>query len=193
MKIGHHPWMKARKYEKTFIIHEWKWENAENRSSSTDEKEKEAEKRSSATAESEKTMKIGFRPWPMSKKQQKQRFGRGRKLQNGKYCVSATADELKTAKADFRPRPKPHCLPTLTHGREQSNLGIASESSNCSFIKQHPYIQRNRSNQVGNICICQEKMRILQLKTNNGHSSALQQHYQQKEISLGNGTDRISS
>ena len=69
----------------------------------------------------------------------------------------------------------------------------ASESSNCRFIKQHPYIQRNRSNQVGNICICQEKMRILQLKTDNGHSSALQQHYQQKEISLGNGTDRISS
>ena len=70
-------------------------------------------------AESEKTMKIGFRPWPMSKKQQKQSFGRGRKLQNGKYCVSATADELKTAKADFRPRPKAHCLPTLTHGREK--------------------------------------------------------------------------
>lgn len=138
-------------------------------------------------------MKIGFRPWPMSKKQQKQSFGHGRKLQNGKYCVSATADELKTAKADFRARPKPHCLPTLTHGREQSNLGTASESSNCRFIKQHPYIQRNRSNQVGNICICQEKMRILQLKTDNGHSSALQQHYQQKEISLGNGTDRISS
>lgn len=164
-----------------------------NCSSSTDEKEKEAEKRSSATAESEKTTKIGFRPWPMSKKQQKQSFGRGRKLQNGKYCVSATADGLKTEKADFRPRPKPHCLPTLTHGREQSNLGIASESSNCRFIKQHPYIQRNRSNQVGNICICQEKMRILQLKTDNGRSSALQQHYQQKEISLGNGTDRISS
>ena len=114
-----------------------------NHSSSTDEKEKEAEKRSSATAESEKTTKIGFRPWPMSKKQQKQTFGHGRKLQNGKYCVSATADELKTAKADFRPRPKPHCLPTLTHGREQSNLGIASESSNCRFIKQHPYSQRN--------------------------------------------------
>ena len=37
---------------------------------------------------------------------------------------------------------------------------------------------------MGNICICQEKMRILQLKTDNGHSSALQQHYQQKEISL---------
>lgn len=92
MKIGHHPWMKARKYEKTFIIHEWKWENAENRSSSTDEKEKEAEKRSSATAESEKTTKIGFRPWPMSKKQQKQRFGRGRKLQNGKSWLSAAAE-----------------------------------------------------------------------------------------------------
>ena len=55
----------------------------------------------------------------MSKKQQKQTFGRGRKLQNGKYCVSATADELKTAKADFRPQPKAHCLPTLTHGREK--------------------------------------------------------------------------
>ena len=42
-----------------------------------------------------------------------------------------------------RPRPKPHCLPTLTYGREQSNLGIASESSNCRFIKQHLYSQRN--------------------------------------------------
>lgn len=63
-----------------------------------------------------------------------------------------------------------------------------------SFYKAAPiYSQRNRSNQVGNICICQEKMRILQLKTDNGRSSALQQHYQQKEISLGNGTDRISS
>lgn len=144
-------------------------------------------------AESEKTTEIGFRPWPMSKKQQKQSSGRDLKLQNGKYCVSATADELKTAKADFRPRPKVHCLPTLTHGREKYQPWNCFCKLQLSFHKGSTYILNEISNQVGNICICQEKMRILQLKTDNGHSSALQQHYQQKEISLGNGTDRISS
>ena len=54
--------------------------------------------------------KIGFRPWPKSKKRQKERFGHGRKLKNEKNCVSATADKPKTTKAEFRPRPKLHYL-----------------------------------------------------------------------------------
>ena len=91
-------------------------------------------------AESEKTMKIGFRPWPMSKKQQKQSFGRGRKLQNGKHCVSATADELKTEKADFRPRPKAHCLPTLTHGREKYQPWNCLRKLQLSFHKDSTHI-----------------------------------------------------
>jgi len=57
-------------------------------------------------AESEKIEKIDFRPRPKSKKQQKQRFGRSRKLKNEKRCVSAMAEKRKTAKTAFRPRPK---------------------------------------------------------------------------------------
>ena len=68
---------------------------------------------SSAVAESEKTAKIGFRPWPTGEKQQKQCFGRGRKLKNEKKCVSATAEEQKTTKAEFRLWPKTHYLLTL--------------------------------------------------------------------------------
>ena len=51
--------------------------------------------------ESEKTLKIGFRPRPMSRKQQKERFGRGRKTKNGENCVSATAEIEKTLKITF--------------------------------------------------------------------------------------------
>ena len=43
-------------------------------------------------AESKKTEKIDFRPWPKSKKQQKQRFGHGRKAKNDENCISATAE-----------------------------------------------------------------------------------------------------
>ena len=43
--------------------------------------------------ESEKTLKIGFRPWPKSRKQQKERFGRGRKTKNGENRLSAMAEE----------------------------------------------------------------------------------------------------
>ena len=53
-----------------------------------------------------KTLKIGFRPWPTSGKQQKLCFGHGRNAENDKKCVSAVADEWKTAKTVFRPRPK---------------------------------------------------------------------------------------
>jgi len=56
--------------------------------------------------ESEKTLKIGFRPWPKSRKQQKERFGRGRKTKNGENCISAMAESLKMKKTAFRPRPK---------------------------------------------------------------------------------------
>ena len=51
--------------------------------------------------ESEKTLKIGFRPWPKSRKQQKERFGRGRKTKNGENCISATAEIEKTLKITF--------------------------------------------------------------------------------------------
>ena len=44
-------------------------------------------------AEIKKTVKIYFRPWPTSKKQQKQAFGHGRKPENDKNCVSVMADE----------------------------------------------------------------------------------------------------
>ena len=57
-------------------------------------------------AESLKTEKIDFRSWPKSKKQQKQRFGHGRKTKNGENCISATAEKRKTVKTAFRPRPK---------------------------------------------------------------------------------------
>ncbi|EFB31384.1 hypothetical protein HMPREF0971_02232 [Segatella oris F0302] len=50
--------------------------------------------------------KIDFRPRPKSKKQQKQRFGRSRKLKNEKRRVSAMAEKRKTAKTAFRPWPK---------------------------------------------------------------------------------------
>jgi hypothetical protein len=42
----------------------------------------------------------------MNRKQQKQRFRRGRKLKNEKKCVSAMAEKRETAKTAFRPRPK---------------------------------------------------------------------------------------
>ena len=48
--------------------------------------------------ESEKTLKIGFRPWPKSRKQQKERFGHGRKMKNGENCISATAETEKSLK-----------------------------------------------------------------------------------------------
>ena len=51
--------------------------------------------------ESEKTLKIGFRPWPKSRKQQKERFGHSRKTKNGENCVSATAEIEKTLKITF--------------------------------------------------------------------------------------------
>ena len=51
--------------------------------------------------ESEKTLKIGFRPWPKSRKQQKERFGRGRKTKNGENCISAAAEIEKTLKITF--------------------------------------------------------------------------------------------
>ena len=51
--------------------------------------------------ESEKTLKIGFRPWPKSRKQQKERFGRGRKTKNGENCISAMAEIEKTLKITF--------------------------------------------------------------------------------------------
>ena len=53
-----------------------------------------------------KTLKIGFRPRPKSRKQQKERFGRGRKTKNGENCISAAAESLKMKKTAFRPRPK---------------------------------------------------------------------------------------
>ena len=56
--------------------------------------------------ESEETLKIGFRPRPKSRKQQKERFGRGRKTKNGENCISAAAESLKMKKTAFRPRPK---------------------------------------------------------------------------------------
>ena len=56
--------------------------------------------------ESEKTLKIGFRPWPKSRKQQKERFGRGRKTKNGENGISAMAESFKMKKTAFRPRPK---------------------------------------------------------------------------------------
>ena len=56
--------------------------------------------------ESEKTLKIGFRPWPKSRKQQNERFGRGRKTKNGENGISAMAESLKMKKTAFRPRPK---------------------------------------------------------------------------------------
>ncbi|WP_314810292.1 hypothetical protein, partial [Segatella oris] len=55
----------------------------------------------SAAAETEKTTKIDFRPWPKSRKQQKERFGRGRKTKNGENCISATAEIEKTLKITF--------------------------------------------------------------------------------------------
>ena len=60
-----------------------------------------AENHSSSVDESEKTLKIGFRPWPKSRKQQKERFGRGRKTKNGENCISATAEIEKTLKITF--------------------------------------------------------------------------------------------
>ena len=51
--------------------------------------------------ESEKTLKIGFRPWPKSRKQQKERFGHSRKTKNGENCISATAEIEKTLKITF--------------------------------------------------------------------------------------------
>lgn len=71
------------------------------------------ENRSSSTAESEKMLKIGFRPWPTSGKQQKLCFGHGRNAENDKKCVSAVADERKTTKIGFRPRP--------TSGKQQKH------------------------------------------------------------------------
>ena len=44
-------------------------------------------------AESKKTEKIDFRPWPKSKKQQKQRFGHGRKQKNGENRLSGVPEE----------------------------------------------------------------------------------------------------
>ena len=60
-----------------------------------------AENHSSSMDESEKTLKIGFRPRPKSRKQQKERFGRGRKTKNGENCISATAEIEKTLKITF--------------------------------------------------------------------------------------------
>ena len=51
--------------------------------------------------ESEKTLKIGFRPRPMSRKQQKERFGHSRKTKNGENCISATAETEKMTKIGF--------------------------------------------------------------------------------------------
>ena len=55
----------------------------------------------SAAAESEKTTKIGFRPWPKSRKRRKLRFGRGRRVENNKNNISAAAETEKTAKNGF--------------------------------------------------------------------------------------------
>ena len=59
------------------------------------------ENHSSSMDESEKTLKIGFRPRPKSRKQQKERFGRGRKTKNGENCISATAETEKTPQTGF--------------------------------------------------------------------------------------------
>ena len=52
-------------------------------------------------AESKKTEKIDFRPWPKSKKQQKQRFGHGRKAKNDENCISATAETEEMPQNSF--------------------------------------------------------------------------------------------
>ena len=63
--------------------------------------------------ESEKTLKIGFRPRPMSRKQQKERFGHSRKTKNGENCISATAEIEKTLKITFpTPWKQKKCLKT---------------------------------------------------------------------------------
>ena len=62
-KSARHPWMKARKRWKLLVIHGWKRENDEKRSSSMDE--------------NEKTMKSARHPWMKMKKRWKSAFDRG--------------------------------------------------------------------------------------------------------------------
>ena len=59
------------------------------------------EKWFSEASDEQKTEKIDFRPWPKSKKQQKRRFGHGRKTKNGENCISATAETEKTPQTGF--------------------------------------------------------------------------------------------
>ena len=78
--------------------------------------------------ESEKTLKIGFRPWPKSRKQQKERFGRGRKTKNGENCISAAAEIEKTLKITFpTPWKQKNSLKTTfsPYGKRKNSLKTA--------------------------------------------------------------------
>ena len=76
--------------------------------------------------ESEKTLKIGFRPRPMSRKQQKERFGHSRKTKNGENCISATAEIEKTLKITF-PTPWKQKTPSKQLSRPTGNIKTASK------------------------------------------------------------------
>ena len=52
-------------------------------------------------AETEKMTKIGFRPWPKSKKRQKERFGRGRNWKNAENYISNPVEMKKMPQNDF--------------------------------------------------------------------------------------------
>ena len=52
-------------------------------------------------AETEKMTKIGFRPWPKSRKQQKERFGRGRNWKNAENHISNPLEAEKQPQNDF--------------------------------------------------------------------------------------------
>ena len=52
-------------------------------------------------SDEQKTEKNGFPRARMSRKQQKQRFGHGRKTKNGENCISATAETGKTPQNGF--------------------------------------------------------------------------------------------
>ncbi|MFC2581865.1 MAG: hypothetical protein ACFNYJ_07200, partial [Segatella oris] len=83
-----------------------------------------------------KMTKIGFRPWPKSRKQQKERFGRGRKTKNGENCISAAAEIEKTLKITFpTPWKQKKCLKTAFSPYEKHKKSLKTAFSPCGKCK----------------------------------------------------------